>query len=267
MPDAAAPKRNLAELQSAFRSAVLGSDDPAPPEITSHSSPHPKRRFEVYRNNVAASLTSTIAARFPVVQRLVGEEFFQAMALYFVERAPPRSPVLIVYGEGFPSFLETFEPVADLPYLPDVARLEWLQTVAFHAADAKPLTPGDFEALALDRIGDRTGEMRFALHPSIGLISSHCPIYSIWRTNTHDAEVVPITPDHGAEQVMVSRPDTVVEVAKLPPGAYDFIAALRDGATLAEAADRGGSSSLVFNLQSVLAGVIRSGALVTVETG
>ena len=215
--------RALADLQSAFRAALLGSDDPAPPELTSHSSPNPKRRFEVYRNNVASSLTSTIAARFPVVQRLVGEEFFQAMALYFVERAPPRSPMLIVYGEGFPTFLETFEPVADLPYLPDVARLEWLQTQAFHAADAKPLSPEDFQSLPLDQIGG----LRFALHPSLGILASPYPVYSIWRTNTHDAEVVPITPDHGAEQVMIIRPDTVVEVVKLPPGAYEFVKALR----------------------------------------
>ena len=252
--------RPLAELQAAFRAAVLGPDDQAPPEVTSHSNPRPKRRFDVYRNNVAASLTGTLAARFPVVERLVGEEFFQAMALVFVEGAPPRSPVLLHYGADFPKFLETFEPVADVPYLPDVARLEYLQNAAYNAADAKPLTVEDFQALPPETISDA----RFVPHPSLGLVASEYPVYSIWRTNAHDTEIVPVTPDHGAEQVMVVRPDLAVEVVKLPPGAYALIAALRDGATLTDAADRGGSSSPHFNLQGALAGLIRSGALIAV---
>ena len=70
------------------------------------------RRFGVYRNNVYSSLIDVLQARFPVVSRLVGEEFFRAMARVYVEQEPPRSAVLLRYGASFPDFVASFAPAA-----------------------------------------------------------------------------------------------------------------------------------------------------------
>lgn len=130
------------------------------------------RRFAVYRNNVAHSLSEALARRFPAVQRLVGETFFKAMAKEFISAHPPRSPVLQEWGGEMPGFLEGFPPVASLPYLADVARVEWARGCAYHAADAR--------AIAAETLIDRRV---LRLHPSVQMLRLAYPGVSIWQAN------------------------------------------------------------------------------------
>ena len=104
-----------------------------------------------------------LGTRFPATSRIVGEEFFNAMARVFVIAHPPRSPLLMTYGDDFPDFIADFEPAAELPYLADVARLEAARTRAYHAADAVLLDPA---AVAATIGQEALGAVRFALHPS-----------------------------------------------------------------------------------------------------
>ncbi len=89
---------------------------------------------------------------FPAVERIVGEEFFQAMARAYVLAEPPRSPVLMDYGTTFADFIAGFAPAASLPYLPDVARIERAWREAYHAEDAEPLGPEAFAGIGADAI-------------------------------------------------------------------------------------------------------------------
>src|SRR5690606_15015602 len=101
-----------------------------PGAVMAHSAGIPARRFAVYRNNVVVGLVNALAARFPALQRIVGEEFFRAMAQLYVRAHPPRSRLLMEYGDGFADFIAAFEPAAELPYLADIARLEAARTRA-----------------------------------------------------------------------------------------------------------------------------------------
>ena len=83
---------------------------------------HP--RFGVYRNNVASALTNSLRVRYPVVEQLVGGEFFGMMARGYVDEHKPRSAMLISYGAEFPEFITGFEAASSVPYLADVAKLE-----------------------------------------------------------------------------------------------------------------------------------------------
>ncbi len=107
----------------------------------------PSKRFSVYRSNVRGALVEALAVRYPVVQRLVGEDFFRVMSRDYALNNLPPSPVLIGYGENFPEFVEGFEPAATLPYLADVARLESAYWQAYHAADDAPLPAEAFAAI------------------------------------------------------------------------------------------------------------------------
>jgi hypothetical protein len=161
------PFADIAALQGEFARGLLDRV----PSVAGLTAGH---RFAVHRNNVYAGLVGVLQARYPVIERLVGEEFFGAAAQAFITASPPSSPVLLVYGEGFAAFLAGFEPAACLPYLPDVARLEWLRHAAFHAADCLPLTAADLAPAA-----GREEELIFEVHPSLGLISSPFPALSI----------------------------------------------------------------------------------------
>ncbi|MCA2012453.1 putative DNA-binding domain-containing protein [Cereibacter sphaeroides] len=186
------------------------------------------RRFAVYRNNVQHGLTRALAARFPVVERLVGPEFFTAVARLFAAAHPPSSPVLSDWGEGFPSFLRAFPPAAGLPYLPEVAQLEWLRGIAFHAADAPMVDPAALGAVDPARL-----ILRFA--PSVQAFASEHPAVSIWRMNQLGAPRS--APPKGPEYALIARdPGFALVTEPLAKDQHAILTALLQGQPFAEAA-------------------------------
>lgn len=217
--------------QEQFRAALLDPAAAVPPGLTDPASRPAGRRFSVYRNNVAVALVEALEAAFPIVRRIVGDEFFRAMAGVYFRAHPPASPVLTTYGAGMPAFLAAFPPAQGLGYLPDVARLEIAVRESYHAADAAPIGPG-----ALAPGGDLLAA-RLALAPALRLVRSQWPLHGIWRANTQAGAP---QPGRAAEDVLVTRPAFDPVVTPLPPGGADFVAALTRGAPVGAAVAAGG---------------------------
>ena len=133
-------QRSLAEIQAAFSAALLDPARPVPADVVGIGGTADRKRFAVYRNNVMVGLLDALQARFPVTARLVGEEFFRAMARVYAAARQPRTPLLMHYGDDFPDFIAGFEPAASVPYLADVARVECAWSQAYHAPEASALT-------------------------------------------------------------------------------------------------------------------------------
>ncbi|WP_299624104.1 DUF2063 domain-containing protein [Pelagibius sp.] len=247
---------SLADLQGAFAAALRDPARRVPAAVVVGSEGPRARGFDVYRNNVAVSLTEALQAAFPVVQRLVGDDFFKAAAKAYVAQEPPRSPVLLLYGQGFGDFLDGFPPAQEVPYLSDVARLEWARLHAYHAADAPVL-----EISRLAEIPEAAlGGLRFVLHPSLRLVRSRWPVVSIWAASSGqgNAEAVDMSV---AQEAAVIRPALDVDLRLLPPGGYGFMEALMTGATLAEAAERASQQDTAFALAEHLQGLFQIGAV------
>jgi hypothetical protein len=242
--------QTLLDLQDEFADALLSAATPVPSSLKGASVRRADRRFAVYRNNVAVSLIEALGVRFPVVKRLVGDEFFSAMAHAFVLREPPLSPLLIHYGETFPAFIEEFDAAAPLPYLSDVARLEYARGRAYHAADAEQLPRAAFAALPAGCIGSA----RVTLHPSVGIVASSFPVLSIWEVNQDRA--VRAVPHWDAEAAVVARPFLEVETRRLLPGTDVFLLALQAGSTIAEAVEHAAAATSEFNASDGLAVLI-----------
>jgi hypothetical protein len=238
-------------FETSFALALRDPERPIPHGLTAPDAGVPARRFAVHRNNVVASLVQVLKARFPVVEKLVGEEFFAATARIFVANQPPRTPLLATYGDDFAAFLAAFEPARELAYLADVARLEAARTRAYHAADAVPLDAGAFAALDAERIG----AVRIDLHPSAEIISSPHPIVTIWAMNSGERELAPIETWRG-EDALVIRPHLDVEIRLLPPGGAAFLRALAEGLPLGKAAEAAVAACPAFDLTANLAGLV-----------
>ena len=244
----------LARFETSFADALLNADRPVPFGITAHNAAVPTRRFAVYRNNVVVGLGKALKSRFPMVEKIVGEEFFAAMALVFMKEQPPRSPQLATYGDVFPAFIAAFEPARELPYLADVARLEAARARSYHAADATPVGAGHFAALNTHAVGG----IRVGMHPSTEIVRSPYPIVTIWAMSSGEQELAPIENWRG-EDALVSRPYLEVEVRALPPGGAAFLLALAAGWPLGEAAEAALADDPNFDLTGNLAGLIGSG--------
>lgn len=181
LPSATAAAQAFAQP---FAAALLDPALPTPAGLQAWNGSDPGVRFAVYRNNVVHSLVGVLADSFPVVQALVGDAFFGAMARIYVGDQPPTSPLMHRYGAGLPAWLAGFEPAAALPYLGDVARLEWARLCAFHAADAPPI---EAQALAARlQAPDALARTTLRLHPSVAVLCSAHPVVSLWQAHQLD---------------------------------------------------------------------------------
>ena len=194
------------------------------------------RRFSVYRNNVAVGLIGALEARYPVTQRIVGEEFFSELGAASSSRArKPRSPVMIAYGDDFPDFLARLgRRRSAVPYLADVARLENAWVEAYHAEEAGVLSS------PIWRRGRRLRSWRRASNsiPPRGCCAlPRPPPRSGPPIRRAPCRRRRRTPERG-EDALIARPEADVSVRILPGEAYAFAARLASGATLA----RGGGA-------------------------
>lgn len=235
-----------------FDMALRGG--PVPTGLVARDPAEVERRFAVYRNNVAVSLGEALAARFPVIRRLVGEAFFAAMARVFAERDRPRSPVLAEWGDGFAGFLEEFPPLLAYPYLGDVARIEHARGRAFHAADVGPVDPAALAACD-------PGRVRLVLHPSVSLLRLAHPAVSIWARNQPGGDAVALT--NGPETALILR-DAAFQVPVRAVGAGDaaLLRAVLDGDCLSDAATKAREAEAGHDPQPLLVSLMRAGAIV-----
>lgn len=157
-------------------------------------------RFAIHRNNVRAARTEALRQGFPVLERLLGAEYFTALAGVFIQQHPPRSAVFHEYGAQLAEFIEDFPPLAQLDYLADIARLEWARLKAFHAADTLPLA---VDSRALADFADLV-EIPLCWSPSVSLLNSAHPLYRLWASQVDQAQV-PGAQDWLPENVLVWR--------------------------------------------------------------
>lgn len=245
---------STAPIYSAFAAGLLAPAAPLPAGLASVSAAPPLRRYGVYRNNVGHSLVAALESRFPVARRIVGETFFSALAQAYVLSEPPRSPVLMFYGDTFGAFVAAFPPAEGVPYLADVLRLEAARGHAYHAADAAPLDTALMASLSPERVA----ALRLVPHPALQLLSSPHPVHTIWAMNREGETPRPIA-DWLPEAVAISRPGLVVAVNPLPPGVFAFLSALAAGDPLGAAAGAGMAADARFDLQGAFGLLLAGG--------
>ena len=243
--------------QSQFSTAILDPELAVPAGLSDPEGRPAGRRFSVYRNNVAVSLTDALKQAFPVVTKLVGDEFFAAMAGVFLRQHPPTTPLMMYYGAEFATFLEGFEPVAHLGYLPDVARLEQALRLSYHAADAEPVSPETMQTIAPDRLM----VAQFSMVPAVRMVQSQWPIYSIWLANTDESAPAP---QMRAEAVLITRPEYDPMPVLLPQGGAEFMQALGKGQCFSDAIEAAGEN---FDLTTMIGHLLTGQAIAEINLG
>jgi len=220
---------------------------------------HAQGGLDVYRNNVFQNYLGALRDTYPVVLRLIGDDFFTQTARDYVRATPSSSGDIHDYGAEFGDFLRNYPGASELVYLPDVAKLEWAVHRSYHATDADAL---DISQLA--HVPDETlPALRFDLHPSCRLIASRWPVLTIWRANQADADgSAAINLDHGGEQILVMRPGTEVELTPLAPGNHAALLALHEDKNLADALDCALTIAPDFDINQFLMQHVLDGTLV-----
>jgi hypothetical protein len=215
----------LRDLQSAFAAHIVGDDRADLVAEVVGDSVSAEARLRIHRHHVAHSLGSALAATFSTVHALVGDAFFRGMAQRFIEQGLPAQPVLAEYGAGFPAFVAGYAPAASLPYLADIARLDWALNVAFH----RPVADG------------------------VTLISSRYPLDRIWAAAQPGAPADTVNLDDGRADLLILRRSDDAAFIVLTVGEAAFIAALSDGGSLEGAAEQASRAEPTFDLSTAFA--------------
>jgi hypothetical protein len=239
--------------QSAFRAALLDAALPEPEGLSDGAEGPAGARFSVYRNNVVVSLKEAMRSAFPLVAKLLGPENFDRLSGLFVRAHPPTSPLMMHYGAAFPAYLERFEPLRHLGYLPDCARLDLALRQSYHAADSTPLDP------ALLAGGDSLEALRLDLAPSSLVIRSAWPLFDLWAYNMRPGYP---KPQAQAQDVLVTRPDFDPVPHPLPPGAATWLARLAAGTPFGQAAAEAAEACHGFDLAQALTLALQTRALI-----
>jgi hypothetical protein len=253
----------LRELQLRFAAALFDGTPGAPLPWILEDGIAAEARLAVYRNNLREGFRKALALEFPVIERLVGADYFRALALEFLRLHPSRSGNLHHIGEPFPKFLaERFHDSA-YPYLADVARLEWAYQDSLVAPEAEPLDPAAF----LRFCSEAFPRLRLTLHPACRLVHSPYPILRIWRSNQPGAAEEIVDLQSGADSLLIRRVPDGAEFHRLPRATLVLLAALAEGGTLGAAYDAGRAADAGFEVGAALRHVIALGALTGVRLG
>ncbi|MCF6216805.1 MAG: DNA-binding domain-containing protein [Emcibacter sp.] len=250
----------LFDIQEAFLSAILDSqNDVIADEILGHVV---QERLNIYRNNTFITLRQALSQNFPVLCRLVGQQFFDHMAGEYIQKNPPTTPLLMTYGVKMPEFLADFEAVGSLPYLADVARLEHLWNMSFNGSD----TAG-FDLETLNRIEpDKFEDIIFKCLPNMQLMSSIYPVLDIWLANqAEEGASRNINLDKGPCHLAIFRKAQEVEIMALDLAGYSFFGLLGAGKTLGAAAEQMAGEYPNFNLQEALQNILQNNLIVDFE--
>jgi len=242
----------LREVQARFLAALTGADEPASALAdlrTPSVGVEARLRLQVYRNNYRFSLTDALAAVYPVLRQLVGDDYFDSVAREFIALHPPSSAQLASFGAELPAHLSASASAAALPYLADVAALEWARHEVYAAADAAPL-----DAAALGDVpAEQHLDLSLALVPAARLVASAYPVLAIWQA--HQEPVMPefrLSLDDGASRVLVLRRELDVVLIELDEAEMRWLMDLQAGVTLADATLRAFECDAAFYLGTAL---------------
>ena len=238
----------LAALQRDFGAAIASLDKAAEAAPVFRGPPQAAlERLAVYRGNVVGACSKALAGAYPIVAKIVGESFFEGLAREYLRRFPSASGDLNEFGAQLAEFVAHFPHTQDLPYLPDVARMEWLVHRAYYAAD-EAAGPG------------------LRLAPACALLASPWPLARIWEVHQDDyTGEFSVDLEAGPERILIYRPRFRVLVGPLSAGSYRFLERVRAGAPVATALDAALVAEPGFDLGAALAAWIEAGVIVDAQ--
>jgi hypothetical protein len=225
----------LRDIQEAFHASIFQNDTRLNNQITERNGLSGGTRLNIYRSSVLGIQTDALAAVYPVIQRLVGEPFFRTIGRDYLRKHPSPSGDLHQLGAQMSGFLAMLTAVSELPYLADVARLEWAWHRVFHAANDTDL---DLQALANIPAEEQAG-INFSLRNGAHLLESDYPVHRIWEVNQKeytDDETIDLA--EGGVHLLIWRNGFELRIDPLEKAESHFLHGIKEGLPLELLAER-----------------------------
>lgn len=221
----------LHELQEKFFNSVYQPEDAAPGFVKpGNLSVH--EQLAIYRESILGGMSKALAEVYPVCHQLVGGDFFNHMADAYVRQYVSTTADITCYGAQLADFIEHFEAASSVPYLADVARLEWAWHYALNAPDEPVLCGRELNQVA----GSDYARIQLQLQGSATLLRSPYPVLHIWQVHQEDYEgEIEISLDEGGIDLLVWRCGQELHIEPLDEVQTLLVQQLQQHATLEQA--------------------------------
>lgn len=220
--------------------------------------------IDIYRNNYCGNLHDALASAYPVINQLVGDDFFRFLARKFIAQYPSCSANLHHFGTELADFLTTFAPAQKLVYLTDVAALEWACHCAYFADDAAMLDINKLAQIPPEQYSD----LIMRIHPACQVVRSRYPINAIWHAHqSGENGDFHIELDSGTNIVLVSRIADVVQVNELEEDCAAWLHEIQAGRAMGVATDSTLERFPDFDLHAALLNLVRQNILIDFNPG
>ena len=241
---------SLRELQQWMKARIHPGADASPSASDADRWLNPQRgapgreRLSVYAAGYLARIREALMEVYEAVHHVVGNPEFSQLAEAYAVCHPSHEYNLSLVGRSVPEFLTTYALTQQLPFLPDLARLEWLVAEAFHAQEAPSLDPTSLKSVS----PDMWDHLRLIFHPSVRLVDSSWPLLDIWHARTRKRHAIDIELVNRPQRVLIFRARFQVRCELIDEWQEVFLRSLLEGQTLgavcAHVADRMGGVAL-----------------------
>ena len=224
--------------------------------LTNRASNEETRGVAIYRNARLAILRNALAGAYPACRALVGDDCFDALVRDTLAAQACASPNLHRYGDALPNVIAQSPLAASVPYLADVARLEWCVHWAYYAPDAH------VEAVDVTLLAQPADTTRAGLAQGTRWVASPWPVVSIWRAHQPDAGIALNEIDLGVgEAAAITVRGNRVAVLDVDAATATFLAACDATPSLQAALETTLTERADFDLTACLSGLYRAGLL------
>ena len=226
----------LQNIQDWIKSRIqpIEQNQPLPPVGSPQTFLNPQggvpgeERMAVYANGYLVRIREALAEVYEALRHVLGEDKFSGLCHAYVYRHPSFDYNLNFVGKKLPEFLESSLLTKSFPFLPDLARLEWLVWRAFHAFEEPALDSRQIAEIPMDD-WEKT---QIIFQPSVGLISSLWPILDIWRIRRDSSDKMSVDLTHRPQQILIGRRGDQVRCEGLDENQYRLLSGLLSGKSL-----------------------------------
>lgn len=225
---------SLPDIQRNFLAAIF-NDAPSPTRFPADLPLSPmlaQAGVDIYQRSIIGNLSGALENCYPVVAEVVGDAFFREAARQYIITTPSHSGDLNEFGNTFADFLAIYPYAGTLPYLSDLARLEWLVQSVYYAPDTPCSKHQDLANISPEDYAS----LHFVVAPDHARMDSPWPVASIWQSHQPDGEAITTINLAATSRALILRNAGQVQVKSLTTGEASLFDALASGEPLGQAA-------------------------------
>ena len=224
------PAPSLREFQQWMKTQILpgATASPAESPLNAQRGTPGKERMRVYAGGYLSRMHTALEEVFEATHHILGEGAFHELAEDYARQFPSQDYNLSFAGRHLPEYLKNSKRTEELPFLADLALLEWRVCEAFHAFEQSPMDPAQLSSLSPDAYE----RLRLFFQPSVSVVASAWPILDIWQARKVPREAVNINLIDRPQRVLVYRRDVQVMCEPITATKGILLQGLLQGRTL-----------------------------------